>query len=269
MNTHQPDFSLESITDTLKGLSLGGIRFFSSTSSTNTDALTWATKGAPDESLVLSDSQSQGRGRFERRWFTPAGSALACSFIFRPQPTEIPNLALFTAIGALAVCHMVENFTSEQPSIKWPNDVLIHSKKVAGILTETAWQDNQPVALVLGIGVNILPASVPKDAPLLYPSACLQDYCPEPVSRLSALRSLAKALLELRPLMSNKTSLIQAWNNRLAFIGQRVKFIRVGLVPLQGVFLGIDDEGSALLQLDDGNIQAMMAGDLSLRLSES
>ncbi len=268
MNIPQTPLTLSNIEKTLAGLPLGGVRFFPSTASTNTDALDWSAQGAPDFSVVLADAQTQGRGRIARRWFTPAGDALACSFIFRPRVSEQPNLALFTVLGALAVCHLAEQFCNTPAHIKWPNDVLIEGKKTAGILAETVWEADQPTALVLGIGVNLLPASVPDSNTLLFPATCLQEHALQPIDRLQALYLLVEGLLKYRPMVSDKPTLLHAWRSRLAYVGENVTISATGRPLVQGIYIGVDGDGSALLKDANGNVSSHPAGDLSLRLAK-
>lgn len=269
MSTYQNALTLPLIEKTLTGLPLGEVRFYPSTASTNTDALDWSARGAPDFSIVLADAQTQGRGRITRSWFTPAGSALACSIIFRPRVSELPNIALFTVLGTLAVCHLAEQFCNTPAHIKWPNDVLIEGKKTAGILAETVWEADQPTALVLGLGVNLLPASVPDSNTLLFPATCLQEHALQPIDRLQALRFLVEGLLKYRPLVSDKPTLLHAWRSRLAYLGQEITISGAEKSVAQGTLLGLDDDGAILVRSIDGTVHTCEAGDLSLRLAES
>src|SRR5207249_9271992 len=88
---------------TFSKLPLGDVRYFDSIGSTNNEALAWATRGAKDLSLVIADEQTEGRGRLDRKWFTPRGTALAFSLILRPSPTEKPYLTRIVGLAALAI----------------------------------------------------------------------------------------------------------------------------------------------------------------------
>src|SRR5512136_875543 len=148
-----------SLHSALSKLPLGGLRYFEQTTSTNDMALAWAAEGAPDLALVYAEQQTAGRGRGGRRWFTPPGSALAFSLILRPTPAEQQFPARFSALGALAVCEVLER-RGLQPWVKWPNDVLLNRRKVCGILVESTWMGATLNYLVLGVGLNIKPAAV-------------------------------------------------------------------------------------------------------------
>ena len=93
--------------------------------------------------------------------------------ILRPQSGEEEHLQKFTALGALAVCEAVESL-GLIPRIKWPNDVLLNGRKFCGILVETGWLDERARYIVLGIGVNVTPASVPDSGDLNFPATCLE-----------------------------------------------------------------------------------------------
>jgi len=92
---------------------------------------------------------------------------------------EIHKLALFSPLGALALCLSISMHCEVQAEIKWPNDVLLNGRKTAGILAESHWQENRLSGLVLGIGVNLLKESVPPDDQILFPATCVQAHCRE------------------------------------------------------------------------------------------
>ena len=130
-------------------LSLGEVRYFESIGSTNDEALAWAAKGAPDLSLVIADEQTAGRGRLNRTWFTPKGTALAMSLILRPASGTPLSRTVGLAALSIADSLLKRGLT---PRIKWPNDVLLNGKKIAGILVETVWAGTEVESLVIGIG---------------------------------------------------------------------------------------------------------------------
>src|SRR5215210_2102100 len=122
----------------LSKLPLGDIRYFDSIGSTNNEALAWAASDAKDFSLVIADEQTAGRGRLDRKWFTPKGTALAFSLILRPSADEERHLTRTVGLAALAIANSLR--TRELiAQIKWPNDVLLNGRKVAGILVESVW----------------------------------------------------------------------------------------------------------------------------------
>ena len=124
------------------------------TASTNTDARELAGQIA-GEFGVWAIKQNAGRGREDRQWQSSPKSSLTFSLLFRPNPDEIEHLSRFTALGALALVDLLKDEYQITAQIKWPNDVLIDSKKISGILLESVWSGSQLEALVLGIGINL------------------------------------------------------------------------------------------------------------------
>ena len=139
---------------TLSNLNLSAIRYFDSIGSTNDEALTWASQGAEDLSLVVADEQTQGRGRLDRPWFTPPQTALAFSLILRLTQNETIYPTRMVGLAALALADALQ-ILSLDPQIKWPNDILLNEKKNAGILIESAWSGNDVDSMIIGMGVNI------------------------------------------------------------------------------------------------------------------
>ena len=247
----------------LKHLPLGGLRYFEQVGSTNDIALAWADeKSIADYSLVLANEQISGRGRNGRKWQTPADTALALSLILLPNSDEKKNLILFTALGALALVTALKKSYALPAEIKWPNDVLIGGKKVAGILVEANWLGNQPKAIVLGMGINISAKAVPPDDEMRIPATSLEDALGKPVRRLDVLTGLLRALIEWRPHLGGD-EMVAAWDGHLAYKGQQVEIRgRTGQV-IQGKVLGINKDGS--LRLDTA--PSIHFGDVHLRPS--
>jgi BirA family biotin operon repressor/biotin-[acetyl-CoA-carboxylase] ligase len=248
----------------LAGLALPAWRYCESVGSTNDFALAWGEAGAADGSLVVADEQTAGRGRLDRRWFTPPGAALAFSLVLRPNPAELTCVARFSPLGALAVQQALAVNLNLPAEIKWPNDVLVGRRKVCGILAESTWQGETLTALVLGIGVNITPAAVPPADQLLFPAGCIETALGKPVPRWALLRQILEALLEWRAALCSDRFLA-AWQERLAFKGEWVTISSGPATARRGLLLGIDPQGDLRLQEADGSEFNVQAGDLSLR----
>jgi BirA family transcriptional regulator, biotin operon repressor / biotin---[acetyl-CoA-carboxylase] ligase len=250
----------------LAGLPLGETRYFQQTGSTNDIALAWAGEGAPDFSLVIADEQTAGRGRQGRRWLTPPGSALAVSVIFHPSPNEIKHPSLFSGLGALALALVLQGH-GIAARVKWPNDVLISGRKTAGILVDTAWIGAQIESIVMGIGVNVLPESVPPDTEVLYPATCVYAEGLT-IDRHDLLWELLTKLIELRPKMG-EAKFIPAWQESLAFMNERVQVWAEPAPgqkgePLTGYIRGLDMYGGLKLETSDG-IRPINFGEIRLR----
>jgi len=259
----------------LAGLAIGPVRFHEHVGSTNDEAARWAVAGAPDLALVIADEQTAGRGRAGRRWFTPPGAALALSLVLRPTPAESAHAALFTALGALAVCQSLEHGFHLPAEIKWPNDVLVERRKLAGVLAEASWEAGRCQSVVLGIGINVSTASVPPTEACDYPATCVEDCLarrgdPQRVDRPVLLRAILEGILEWRPHLGSE-SLIQAWQGRLAFRQEWVQVVAEGqdgtaLAPSrEGQVLGLGRDGELLLRDSRGEVIHLQAGEMRLR----
>ena len=248
----------------LAGLPLPAIQYFDNLPSTNDLALDWADNGAPDFSLVAADSQSAGRGRLGRHWVTRAGAALAFSLVLRPSAQETGQLALFSPLAGLAVSQALEKLSALQPIIKWPNDVLLERKKVAGILAEAAWEGQKVNGVILGIGINVAPSSVPPAHELLFPATSVEQEVGHPIDRIRLLRSVLEELLAWRPYLGSP-EFLQAWEKHLAFRGEWVEVSQPGNTSLQGQVVRIDQNGNLILLDTLGKEISITAGDVHLR----
>jgi BirA family biotin operon repressor/biotin-[acetyl-CoA-carboxylase] ligase len=246
----------------LEGLPLGELRYYASTGSTNDLALAWATEGAPDLSVIFADEQTSGRGRRARKWQTPAGAALAVSIILRPGGEDHGNPSLFSALGALALCAALEK-AGLKAEIKWPNDVLVNRRKVAGILAEAVWTGEAVDSLIVGIGVNVLHASVPPADDTLFPATSLEAEGGI-TDRGRLLHDILAALISLRSEVGSP-EFVAAWDTALAFRGETVRVWRDEGDSLTGTVAGLGSDGSLALTLPDGSSESINFGDVHLR----
>jgi BirA family biotin operon repressor/biotin-[acetyl-CoA-carboxylase] ligase len=247
----------------LRDITLGGRRYFETVGSTNDEALAWATEGAEDLSLVLADEQTAGRGRMGRKWHTPAGTALAFSLILRPSGDEQKNPARTTALGALALVDALR-LRGLAARIKWPNDVLVDGRKVAGILVESVWTGESLDAAVLGMGVNVLKGSVPPESALYFPATSLEEASGKPIDRVDLLHDILVALLIWRPRLGTD-SFIASWEEKLAFRGETIQVSKPDQAPLKGRLVGLDLDGGLRLKGRDGVLHTVQFGEIQLR----
>ena len=248
----------------LADLPLGEIRYFDSIGSTNDEAAAWAAAGAPDLSLVFADEQTAGRGRLNRRWYTPPGAGLALSLVLRrPKEPDDGAIPFHTVLGALAVCDALESVCGLRAEIKWPNDVLVRGRKLSGVLSEAHWQGDRPIAIILGIGVNVKPASIPPEG-LAFPGTCLQIEAGEPVDRWIVLRAILEGVLHRRPALGSQ-AFFEDWEARLAYRGEWVIVSQGEREESTGQILGLSRKGTLRLRNRVGEIVEVLAGDVRLR----
>jgi BirA family biotin operon repressor/biotin-[acetyl-CoA-carboxylase] ligase len=254
----------------LADLPLGPLRYFQRVCSTNNEAIRWVENGAPDLSLIIADEQTAGRGRLKRSWFTPAGAALAISLILKPSRMEIiPSNdrafpSFLTALGALAVADALQNGYSLEPKIKWPNDILVGRKKLAGVLVETIWYGGEFHAAVMGIGINVKTRSIPPGEILNTPATCVETAAGYKIDRLSLLKDVLMHIIAWRSRI-NSREFLRAWESRLALRGEWVKIIpevqTLGHPARTGQVTGLDLDGSLVLRTQDGQLFQLHSGE--------
>jgi BirA family transcriptional regulator, biotin operon repressor / biotin---[acetyl-CoA-carboxylase] ligase len=247
----------------LSSLPLSAFRYYDTLGSTNDEALAWASQGAPDFSLIIADEQTSGRGRLDRKWFTPSHSALAMSLILRPTTIERAHPARITGLLALSLAESLLRL-GLVPQIKWPNDVLLTGRKVAGILVETTWMGEELGAMILGMGVNVLNTSVPPAEQLLFPATSIETELGHPVERTELLRDILLSVLDWRPNLGTD-GFLKSWEESLAFRGQQVQVEGDSEGPIIGELLGLNVDGSLRLRNKHGKSVTVQFGEVHLR----
>ncbi|HLC02407.1 MAG TPA: biotin--[acetyl-CoA-carboxylase] ligase [Anaerolineales bacterium] len=223
--------------------------YFRSIDSTNAKALELAAVGAPHGSLVVAEEQTAGRGRAGRRWFTPSGSGIALSLLLRWDPPAGGTSGALSVFGALGVAEAAEQAGADA-RIKWPNDVLVGGRKVAGVLVEAQWQGSSLASAVVGIGVNVGEGSVPAPDEVDYPAGCLEQAVGRPIDPQAFLLELIRAAGRWYPKLGS-LEMLEAWESRLAFRGTEVAVMDSG-VRRQGRLVGLDEDGHLLLETAGG-----------------
>lgn len=232
-------------------------RHYARTDSTNTRARELAAEGAPHGTVVTAGEQSAGRGRQGRSWAAPAGKALLYSAVVRPL--EERHMLLPLAVP-LAVCEAAEELRPEIACrVKWPNDVHLDGRKLAGVLIEARPQDGWAVAGV-GLNLTIAPEEFPPElrdtAISLFRSAVpLARYAD---ARNSAVRALDRRLA--RWLDADADEVLAAWRERDALRGREIAW-----EDGSGVADGVDDRGYLLVLTPGGDRLALGAGEVHLR----
>lgn len=236
--------------------------YHKSIGSTNSEAIQLAETGAPHGTLVLADAQTAGKGREGRRWITLPGTALAFSLILRPSNLGVDQWLILFGLGALSVAEALSEM-GLQPEIKWPNDVLLDGKKVAGILVNSNWMGESVDYAVLGIGLNVSPEAIPDDAELDFPATSIVEALGRSINRGDLLIAILKRLKALFQQL-NSPDLSNAWQDRLAYLNQEVVVKKAdGLVT--GRLIGLTANGELKLIEKSGYQTVIGYGDVSLR----
>jgi BirA family biotin operon repressor/biotin-[acetyl-CoA-carboxylase] ligase len=217
--------------------------------STQTLAAELAASGAIHGTLLVADEQTEGKGRHGRRWHTPPGSALAFSLILRPGLAEAAGgsreLAAWNLLGALATAEALEALGA-RPAIKWPNDVLLEGRKVAGVLLDVAWIDQRIDSLVLGIGVNVFAESVPPQDAVDFPTTSVEETVGYRPGREDLLLQIVERIGRLsQPLDAG--AVLDGVNERLAFRGLPVE-VGTGETEVQGILIALGEQGEIVIR---------------------
>jgi BirA family biotin operon repressor/biotin-[acetyl-CoA-carboxylase] ligase len=260
-----PDIlSTEEVTALLTGTVVGS-RFvcLSETVSTNSDAFRLAEQGADEGTVVVSNAQSGGKGRLGRRWSSPPGVNLYCSVVLRPKimPYEAPQL---TFLSAVAVARAIELTCGLKPQIKWPNDILIDGKKVAGLLNEMSAETDGINFVILGIGVNLNMTAGQFPADLRHPATSLLLEGGRPVSRAQYAALLFNELDRLYAdfLRHGFGPVREEWQARCNAHGRELTVGDGDRETIRGRFAGIDEDGALLVRRPDGTVERILSGDV-------
>ncbi|MGI8554083.1 MAG: biotin--[acetyl-CoA-carboxylase] ligase [Dehalococcoidia bacterium] len=218
-----------------------------------------AAEGAEEGLVVSADEQTAGRGRYGRRWLAPPGVNLAVSILLRPSLERLKTLSIAMPLGVVAGIQVI---TGLQPSIKWPNDIQINGRKLAGILLESEINGQVPRFAVAGIGLNVNfdTAAEPEIADLATSLLRETGRTHEREAILAACLNAWERSYEAPPLET-----WTAWRARLNTIGQQIRVSFQGRV-CEGLAEDVDADGSLILRQTDGSQVVLPAGEVTLRV---
>lgn len=225
--------------------------------STNGLARSLATKSEPEGTVVLAEEQTAGRGRQGRAWLAPAGTSLLFSVILRPT-LEPESIQALTMIGALALRDALLDAAAMRAEIKWPNDVLLSGRKVAGVLAEARITGAHVDFAVLGIGLNV--SQQLGDLPPKLHATSIALELGRPLPRTPLLQSILRRLEQRYQRLQAGQRPTTEWAAALMTLGQRVQVVCEDRSYL-GLAEAVDDSGALLLRLDDGQLTRIAAGD--------
>lgn len=238
------------------------IHYLREVDSTNVYAYRRAQQGGAEGEIVIAESQRQGKGRLGRHWVSPSHLNLYMSVILRPTlaPSDTPKITLASAV---ALAETVESFLSFAPEIKWPNDILVEGKKLAGILTESCCDRDRVLFVILGIGIN-----------LNFPLESMPEWIREHATSLMILSRRAvdrmafacQLILNLDRCYGELSDrgfafLARRWEGYFRLKGRMVR-VEMGDQPVWGKAVGIDGDGALLLEDQGGKLQRVVAGDV-------
>lgn len=238
------------------------IVYFTETDSTNTRAKDLAVRGAPEGALVLSEKQTKGRGREERNWFSPSRDGIYLSLILRPTipPREAPMITLLTAV---AVAEALLSLTRLKIAIKWPNDILVGGKKLAGILTEMTTQGDSIDYVVVGLGLNVNTPRFPDNIRDKATSMLIETQ--KRFSRVRIIREYLKWYETYYEVFKNIGSepIRKRWRELTNMIGQQITIEMIDK-RYSGEVQDIDKDGALIITDRTGKSHRIIFGDVTV-----
>jgi BirA family transcriptional regulator, biotin operon repressor / biotin---[acetyl-CoA-carboxylase] ligase len=238
--------------------------YFDSIESTQTQALKMAEDENNNGVIVVAEKQTGGKGRSGRKWVSPKGG-LWFSIILHPK-FDISITTLFPIASALALSIALEKTFKISPELKWPNDLTIKSKKLAGILVDVSLESNKIKNIVLGVGINFNVnvkeiEKALKDTPNFYGLTSLSEQ-KKGVKPVELVQSFLIELEKIYKLLENKqvSKIISEWTKRSSTIGKNIK-LNTKEEEIKGKAIKIDNDG-ALVVSDKGKIKRIIAGDI-------
>lgn len=231
------------------------VLYYSSIDSTNTQAKRLINDGKSNSLLIVSDEQTNGRGRQGKSFYSPALTGIYMSFVFHPM-ADFSSTVSSTTAAAVAVCRAIEKLTDKRPEIKWVNDVYLDGKKICGILCEAIsdFETGTVSSLIVGIGMNIKTVQFPD-----YVENAASLECD--VRRADMIAEITKQLKEV--LSKDYGDFIDYYRTHSMIIGKEIDYIENGTVN-RAKAIEIDSRGGLVVQAGT-EIKTLRSGEISVR----
>lgn len=252
---------VEAVRRALAGRTIGcRILHYPSLDSTMNEAARLAASGFPEGVVVVAEEQTAGRGRFSRSWISRPGESLLFSIVLRPTVEHLPQANM---AATLAVARTVDRHAGDRVTIKWPNDVRIGGRKVAGILIEADSQAGRLAGAVIGIGLNVS-VDTGGHPEIADTATSLTGEASAPLKRTRVLTDLLRHIDDLYARVRSGGLLTDEWSSRLDTLGLEVN-VRRGTEVLTGVARAVDDQGNLVLERPDGSTITVVGGEVTLQ----
>ncbi len=232
------------------------ILYYRTLPSTMDFAKSLAKEGMSEGVVVLCDEQTEGRGRQGRKWFASPSSSILMSVVFRPTLEHLPQVNM---LASLAIVFTLEKVAGIRSTIKWPNDVLIVGKKVAGILMENVFEGRALQAAIVGVGLNISldVSAYPEIASI---ATSLSTELGRELSRDEVLKPLLEELDALYQAVKRDEDVYHRWLPYVETLGKTVR-IKSGKSVEEGLAQSINPDGSITLRRFDGSLVTIATGE--------
>jgi BirA family biotin operon repressor/biotin-[acetyl-CoA-carboxylase] ligase len=240
------------------------IQVFEETTSTNDVIARLARAGVREGVVVFAESQSKGRGRMGRTWVSPARKGLWFSILLRPDFSPQAATQL-TVAAATSLARAIRQQTGVAPEIKWPNDILIRGKKIAGILTEMSAELDHLKELILGIGIDVNLEAHDLPAPLRKIATSIRIESGQMVDRAGLAVAILRELdRDYERIKNGEFDIVaEEWQQQCTTIGAQVS-IRIGDRVIRGLAEALDADGALLLRGQHGHLERIIGGDVTM-----
>lgn len=241
------------------------IRVFQETTSTNDVVERFASDGIKEGAVVFAESQSRGRGRLGREWMSPPGKGLWLSVLLKPdmRPQQVTQL---TVAASTAVARAIQAETGLAPEVKWPNDILLRGRKVAGILTELSAELDRVKHVILGMGIDVNLNATDFPAAMRKLATSLKIETGHTINRanlaVAVLKELDRDYGRIRA--GQFESVADEWEALCSTLGRNIS-VRVGDRLLQGRAESLANDGALLLRTQHGHLEHIVGGDVTLK----
>ncbi len=236
--------------------------FLNETDSTNIQAFRLADQGAVHGTVVVAESQTMGKGRLSRKWFTDPGNGLAVSMILRPQiqPILAPRLTLVTAV---ALSEVLDSIGLNSYMIKWPNDILINNKKAAGILSEMKANIDYVEFVIIGMGININTDTSTLPDEIRDIACSISEELDSEVSRVKFLADFLNSFERCydRFLSGDFAGILEKWIKKSGILNKQIK-VTILEKEIFGTVTSVNEDGNLILETDEG-IKVINSGDIN------
>jgi BirA family biotin operon repressor/biotin-[acetyl-CoA-carboxylase] ligase len=238
------------------------IHYFQTLDSTNSKAYELALNGAEEGEVVIAEAQKKGKGRLGREWFSPPFLNIYVSLILRPK-IPLQQASIVTLMAAVAAADAIAKFSGLVPMIKWPNDILLRDRKVAGLLNEIHSEADRIHFVILGIGINLNMDEEMFSKAIRNVATSLKIESGQTVLRKDFLQSLFLELERWYEMFLEEGSalILKAWRDRAQIKGKRVKVTSFG-ETLVGRAIDIDSDGALIVETKKRTRKRVVAGDV-------
>ena len=262
------DLEAEKIKNNLNCVLIGSeVLVFDEVHSTNDLAKRYLEQNVQDGLVLIADSQTQGRGRLGRAWHSAPGVGLYLSVVLKPR-LETEHLPQLTLLAGLATVIAVNSFAGQKARLKWPNDILLNGKKLAGVLCEYCLPAQGDPAVILGIGVNVNHAaqSFPEDLRAIATSLRIEtgNRFDRQALLLAILRNLDHEYETY--LLGGEQSVLKKWSDHTDMFGKKIRITK-GPAVIHGTALGLDSWGKLRVRTETGEEVGCDSGEVSLEMS--